>query len=268
VVLGTLVATYTVGFSWLSIANHLSFNTSRADLGFYVSIFRRSSLGDPLGCTICGGGNHLSGHFDPILVLLSPLYLLYPEAETILVLQSFLLGTTMVPLYWLARHWGVTRAAALIVCACYGLFPALHGVNLFDFHSLALFVPAALWLLWARDTGRSKTYWALLAVLLLVREDAALVAIVIGADTILTRKPGSVWTGLVTIACAAGYFILVKAALMGSPDPLQPSGTRGYAYYYKDLVTKNSGTAGLVASVLSRPEKVLRLIADEDKVLY
>jgi uncharacterized membrane protein len=267
-VLGTLVTAYTVVFSWLAIANHLSFNTSRADLGFYVSIFRRSSLGDPLGCTICGGGNHLSGHFDPILVLLSPLYLLYPEAETILVLQSLLLGITMVPLYWLGRFHGVTRGAALIVCACYGLFPALHGVNLFDFHSLALLIPAAVWLLWARDTGRSKTYWALLALLLLVREDAALVAIVIGADTVLTKKPGSLRAGLVTICCGAAYFVAVKAALMGSADPLQPSGSHGYAYYYKDLVPKDGGTAGLVTSVLTKPDKVLGLVTEEDKVLY
>lgn len=267
-VLALLVTTYTVLFSWLSIANHLSFNTSRADLGFYVSIFRRSSLGDPLGCTICGGGNHLSGHFDPILVLLSPLYLLYPEAETILVLQSLLLGCTMVPLYLLARHWGVARSAALILCACYGLFPALHGVNLFDFHSLALLVPAAVWLLWARDTGRTRTYWVLFVLLLLVREDAALVAIVIGADTVLSRRPGSLRMGIVTLVCAAGYFVVVKALIMGSPDPLQPSGSRGYAYYYKDLVPKDGGTAGLVSSVLSRPEKVLELIANEDKVLY
>jgi uncharacterized membrane protein len=267
-VLGALVTAYTVLFSWLSIANHLSFNTSRADLGFYVSIFRRSSLGDPLGCSICGGGNHLSGHFDPILVLLSPLYLLYPEAETILVLQSFLLGITMVPLYWLGRHWGVSRTAALLVCGCYGLFPALHGVNLFDFHSLALLIPAAVWLLWARDTNREKTYWALFAVLLLVREDAALVAIVIGADTVLSRKPRSLSQGLITIAIGAAYFVAVKALLMGSPDPLQPSGSRGYAYYYKDLVPKDGGTAGLVSSVLTKPEKVLELISKEEKVLY
>jgi uncharacterized membrane protein len=266
--LAIMVASYTVVFSRLSINNHLAFNTSRADLGFYVSIFRRSSLGDLLGCTICGGGNHLSGHFDPILVVLSPLYLLYPEAETVLVLQSLLLGVTMVPLYMLARHHGVSTLASLLLCLCYGLHPALHGVNLFDFHSLALLIPSAVWLLWARDTERTKTYWAFLLVTLLVREDAALVAVVIGLDTLLSRRKGSALQGLLTIAIGASYFLFVKAALMGSADPLQPRGIRGYAYYYKDLVPKDSGTMGLVTSVLSEPDKVLVAIAQEEKVLY
>lgn len=266
--LGALVAAYTVTMSWLSIANHMSFNTSRADLGFYVSIFRRSSLGDPLGCTICGGGNHLSGHFDPILVLLSPLYLLYPEAETILVLQSLLLGSTMVPLYLLGKAYGVSPIATLLVCACFGLHPALHGVNLFDFHSLALVIPAAVWVLWARDTGRLKTYWALFVVMLLVREDAALIAIVIGADTVLRRDKTSVLMGVTTIGIAALYFVGVKVGLMSNADPLNSATGRGYAYYYQELVPKGTGTMGLVTTVLSDPAKVLELLASEAKVLY
>lgn len=266
--LGGLCAAYSAGFSWLALNNHWAFNTGRADLGFYVSIFRRSSMGDFLGCTICGGGNHLSGHFDPILVLLSPIYLIHPDAETVLVLQSLLLGSTMVPLYLLARHHGLTASVALLLCTCFGLHPALHGINLFDFHSLALLVPAATWLLWARDTGRRKAYWLLFALLLLVREDAALVAVFIGADTLLMRRRGSALTGLATIGLALLYFVSVKALLMGNPDPLSPGGGRGYAYYYQDLVPKGTGTMGLASTVLSQPDKVLRLIAQEDKVVY
>jgi uncharacterized membrane protein len=180
-VLGLLVVAYTVTSSVLSINNHLGFNTGRADLGFYVSIFRRSSLGDLLGCTICGGGNHLSGHFDPVLVLLSPLYLLHPEAETVLILQSFLLGSTMIPLYMIGRQLRLPAAAALALCACFGLHPALHGINLFDFHSLALVVPGAMWLLWAREAERWRLYWLFVVLFLTIREDAALILVIVGA---------------------------------------------------------------------------------------
>src|SRR5262249_60600206 len=48
-------------------------------------------------------GYHGSAHFDPILVVLSPLYLLYPRAEMILVLQCLWVGGGVVPAYLIAQ---------------------------------------------------------------------------------------------------------------------------------------------------------------------
>lgn len=267
-VLGLLVVAYTVTSSVLAINNHLGFNTGRADLGFYVSIFRRSSLGDLLGCTICGGGNHLSGHFDPVLVLLSPLYLLHPEAETVLILQSFLLGSTMIPLYMIGRQLRLPAAAALALCACFGLHPALHGINLFDFHSLALVVPGAMWLLWAREAERWRLYWLFVVLFLTIREDAALILVIVGADSILSHRRFGLQRGLLTIFVGVAYFLAIKTFVLDGPDPLNPGTGRGYAYYYKDLVPKGTGTMGLVNTVLSNPGKVIPLLLQEGKVLY
>jgi uncharacterized membrane protein len=268
IALGLLVCAYTAATSTLSINNHLGFNTGRADLGFYVSIFRRSSLGDLLGCTICGGGNHLSGHFDPILVLLSPLYLLYPEAETVLVLQSLLLGSTMIPLYLIGRQLRLGAGVALGLCLCFALHPALYGINLFDFHSLALVVPGAMWLLWAREAARWTWYWVFVALFLTIREDAALILVVIGADSLLSHRRFGIQRGLLTILIGVAYFVLVKTLILDGGDPLNPSTGRGYAYYYKDLVPKGTGTMGLVNTVLSNPAKVIPLLLQEGKVLY
>ncbi|HEX2735417.1 MAG TPA: DUF2079 domain-containing protein [Polyangiaceae bacterium] len=268
VTLVALVLGYTVVMSLLAINNHLAFNTGRADLGFYVSIFRRSSLGDLLGCTICGGGNHLSGHFDPVLVLLSPIYWVYPEAETVLVLQSLLLGSTMIPLYLIARRLGLGSGVALALCGCFALHPALHGVNLFDFHSLALVIPVGMWLLWARECGRGIWYWVIVGLFLTIREDAALILVIIGADSILSHKRFGLLRGLGTMLIGVGYFLFVKGVILNGADPLNPGTGRGYAYYYQDLVPKGTGTLGLVNTVLSTPSKVIPLLLQEQKVQY
>src|SRR5690606_19430724 len=84
---------YGAFFSELSVTNHHAMNTRTTDLGYYDNIFYQSIHGRPLGCTFIKGGTHISGHFDPLLVLLSPLYLIYQSAETILVLQSVWLAT-------------------------------------------------------------------------------------------------------------------------------------------------------------------------------
>lgn len=262
--LGALVVAYTVTFSWLSITNHLAYQTGRADLGYYVSIFRRSSLGDLLGCTICGGDNHLSGHFDPILVLLSPLYWIYPEAEMVLTLQSLWLGSAMVPLFLLARHYGLSRRIGLVLALCFGLHPALHGVNLFDFHSLALLITPALWTLWSIETERLRAYVAFTVILLLVREDAALVAIFIGAFVALSRWKHGVKLGLLTIGVSALYFYLVKVHLMTNEGVIG----QGYEYYFSKLMPKGGGASGLVSTVVSSPDRVLQNALTEPKVVY
>src|SRR5690606_18705532 len=71
-----LWAAYAAFFSRLSIVNHQALNTSIADLGYYDNIFYQTLHGTPLGCSFMQDGVHYAGHFDPILVLLSPLYLL------------------------------------------------------------------------------------------------------------------------------------------------------------------------------------------------
>ncbi|MBT3396822.1 MAG: DUF2079 domain-containing protein, partial [Alphaproteobacteria bacterium] len=90
---------YAYFFSRLSITNHHGFNSRIIDLGLYDNIFYQSIHGEPLRCTLIKGEYHGTAHFDPILVLLSPLYLIYPRAELPLILQSTWLAAGAVPLY-------------------------------------------------------------------------------------------------------------------------------------------------------------------------
>src|SRR6185369_6347467 len=131
-------------FSYISLVNHHALNTRTIDLGYYDNIFYQSSHGHPLACSFIKAGYHGSAHFDPLLVVLSPLYLLYPRAETILVLQAVWLGSGVVPVYLLARDKTESRVAGLVVAAMYAAYPALHGANMYEFHSLTLLSPLVL----------------------------------------------------------------------------------------------------------------------------
>ncbi|HEX3595365.1 MAG TPA: DUF2079 domain-containing protein, partial [Polyangiaceae bacterium] len=131
--LSVVVIAYTVVVSRIAIVNHVNLNTGRSDLGYYLSIFRQTSQGHLLGCSLCGGGSHLTGHFDPILIPLSSFFLLYPFAETLLVLQTVFLAAGAVPVYLLGRHHLRHRGAAVALATTYLAYPALHGVNFFDF---------------------------------------------------------------------------------------------------------------------------------------
>jgi uncharacterized membrane protein len=265
---GAAALGYAIAVSFIAIRNHLSFNTGRSDLGYYMSVFRQSSQGHLLGCSLCGSGTHLTGHFDPILVLLSPLYLLYPFADTMLVLQAVWLASGAIPVFLYTARQTKHRGAAVALALAYLLYPALHGVNFFDFHSVALCIPLFVWLIYFLEGGRTLGYFITLVLLLLVREDMPLALVGVSLYAIFRGKE-TVRLGWLTLAISAAYFIVAKAFLMGRIDPLNSgTGKGGYAYFYEDLIPAGSATKALLGILVTDPAMVLAKVLTEDKVDY
>ncbi|WP_437325194.1 DUF2079 domain-containing protein [Sorangium sp. So ce381] len=262
-------AGYALFFSRLSITNHHALHTRTPDLGYYDNIFYQSVHGRPLGCSWLRAGYHGSAHFDPILVLLSPLYLIYPRAEFLLIFQSVWLGAGVVPVYLLARDKLAHRGKALLLAAVWAIYPALHGANMYEFHSLALISPLVVWLLYAYETGRNRLYWFTFAVLLLCREDVPLLMCFVGLYAILDRRPGKTRLGWVTIAMSLVYFVIVKLFFMTSPGIIMSGkDAYSYAYYYEELIPNRSGLSGLLVSLLTNPIFALKLLTEEPKIIF
>jgi uncharacterized membrane protein len=264
-----LWAGYGLAFSYLAITNHHALNTRTTDLGYYDNIFYQSIHGRPLACTFIKAGYHGSAHFDPILFLLSPLYLLYPRAEMLLVLQSVWLGAGVVPVYLLAKEKLANRGYALALALAWALYPAMHGANMYEFHSLTLISPLVVWLLYLYETGRNRLYWVALLALLLCREDVSLLMCFVGLHALLDERPGKTRIGWLTIVVSVLYFGVVKAFFMTSAGIFM-SGKDAYsfAYYYEDLMPNRSGLGGLVLSLLTNPVFAIRTMLEEPKIIF
>jgi len=157
---------YSYFFSRLAITQHQAFGTRTIDLGYYDNIFYQSIHGRPLACSLLRSGTHASAHFDPILVVMSPLYLIYPRAELLLSLQSVWLGSGAIPAYLLGKHHLDSRQAGIIMAIVYALYPALHGANMYEFHSLSLIAMPMLWVLYFLEKKNKLGYFVMLGVLL------------------------------------------------------------------------------------------------------
>ena len=270
---GSLVAglwgAYAWVFSTLSIGNHRALRTSVLDLGLYDNIFYQSIHGRFLGCSFIKAGYHGSAHFAPLLVMLSPLYLLYPRAEFLLVLQAVWLGSGAVPVYLLTFFRSGSRWMAIALSACWVLTPAMHGANMYDFHSLTLIAPLVVWLLYFFEKGKTVAYYLMLALLLLCREDVSLLMAFVGIYSLLCREPARTRQGWVTILVSAVYLVTVKTFFMTSSDIFM-SGKESYsfAYYYKDLIPKGAGLGGLLVSLLTNPSFVIESALSEKKQLF
>jgi uncharacterized membrane protein len=254
--------------SYLALLDHRNLGTHIYDLGIYDNVFWRTVNGDFLGCGYCKTGKHVSAHFDPIIAVFSPLYMLSPRAETLLVLQSMWLATGVAPLYLLATKRLQNPWFGVLLAATYVLYPALHGANLFDFHSLTLVVPSLLWAIWFIDSGARWRYWLALTLMLLTREDMSLLACFVGAYAILQRRP---LTGLATIVVSLSYLAFVKLKMMNDPGLMMAGGkdSMSYVFFYEDMIPHESeGLKGLVISLVTNPGFALKILLLEKKVFF
>jgi uncharacterized membrane protein len=136
---------YTIIFSIYSILKYYGFRAYGMDLGVYAQALWTTLHGrffyETPDLYWNPGGSFFGVHFAPLMFLLLPIYAILPRPETLLVLQSFVLGLGALPLYWIARDITSSTEKAIIVALWYLSYAPLHGVNLYDFH-LEAFLPA------------------------------------------------------------------------------------------------------------------------------
>lgn len=253
--------------TYYALIDHRNLGTAIYDLGIYDNLVWQTAHGFFLDCSLIKGGNHVSAHFDPIIALIALVYRLYMHAETLLVLQTLWLASGALPLYCLAKRRLGNEWFAAILGLVYLLYPALHGVNMFDFHSLAFVVPSAMWAVYLLDSGGFKRYWFVLALMLITREDISLLSCFVGAYAIMI---GRTRTGLATIAVSLTYLVLVKTYAMADSGLLMSADKAySYVYYYAEMIPhKAEGSRGLAISALTNPIYALLVAFKEEKLLF
>ena len=140
------VFAYTLIFSAFTILKNYTFLTSGLDLGVYNQAFWTTLFEGkffygtadlPFNPTGRFAGDFFGTHFSPVMFLLLPFYAIYPSVEILLVIQSVVLGLGAIPIYWMTRD-KLSKNTALLVSLLYLAYPAVHYVNINDFHIEAL----------------------------------------------------------------------------------------------------------------------------------
>ena len=242
-------------------ANHRNFGTTLFDLAVYDNVMWQTLHGRLLGTSLISNGSHTGTHFDPILIALTPLYAIWPRAESLLIMQAIWLAFGSLPLFLIARRTLGNGWQALALGAALLFYPGLHGPTFYDFHSLSLAGPLLLWALFFLDSGQQRKYVVTLVLLLLTREDMALLMVPVG---ICAFFRGDKEMGRLTIAGSLLYFAIVKLALQ-----LWAGGGGSFAYYYSDLVTDPEGGLGhLIISIVAHPVRAIEHVLGISRLEY
>ncbi len=136
-----------------------------------------------------GPPTRLAFHFEPIILPLSLLYVFHADPRILLVFQTLALTSGALPVFLLTRRylreWPILAA---LMATAYLLSPALLGVNIFDFHPVALATPLLLYAVLALTYKRYV--WFLIACVLAAacKEDVPLTIAVLGILVIWKYK--------------------------------------------------------------------------------
>ncbi len=258
-------AGYAAFFSYHTVVHHRNILSSSLDLGLEENVIWNALHSGALFKTTPYGGPHgnlVGEHAAYLSYVIAPFYAIHQSAETILVLQSMLIGGAAVPLYLVARKY-LPPWLSCLVAVWYLFYPPLHGSNLYDFHYPPL-APFFLWFTLYFALSRRTVRTFIFAVLTLsVREDISIGLMICGLFLILTNRRAR--AGLYLACAGALYFVAMKLVIM----PLQRGGSEAFIHQYAGLVPEGSnGFGGVMKTVLGNPVFTLGVLLDRDKLVY
>ncbi len=261
VLLWLAVVAYSAGFSALSVLRHHAFVTGRFDLGNMTQAVWSTAHGHPLRITDLRGDQilRLGAHVDPILVVLAPLWWLWPSPSLLLTSQATAVALGALPVFWLARKHLGSQRAALGFALGYLLLPAVQWLTLNEFHPVALACPLLLYAFWYLDENRLLPF-ALFAVAAAgTKEEVPLVLAGFGVWYALAHRRLRV--GALIVLLGAAWTALAIGVVI-------PHFNGGASSFYARYSEVGGSPRGLLRTALSDPASLAEAALDHRGVRY
>ncbi len=236
---------------WISIAEHVTFNTTSRDIGVYVQVLWGTAHGRPFHTTLLETNRvHLAEHVAPLLPALAPLYGLRPDPTWLFVAQHLTLALAGIPVYLLARRRLAGAWLPTLCAAAYFAMPTLDEIAFDAFYPVSFTALPLAWAAYLLIVGRWRAGVACALIAPLIEEEAALVVVGLGAY-LLVRREARRWAAPLL---AVGLLWLVLVALAVMPPFHEPSTLPTSA---------DNRTLGHFEQLRRRPGEALAVLATE-----
>ncbi len=261
VLLGSLG--YAVFFSFFLLRWHYKLRTGNFDLSINNNLMFGGLHGDFLKSPVAfpdDPGKYLAAHAKFGHYLFLPIYALVPRPETLLIIQSVLIGGSAIPLFLFARRH-LTEVAAAAVALAYLAYYPMHGATFSEFQNVPIAALFVFGVVWAADAKRWVWMGVLTAIALLMREDIPIGLSIIGLFLLASGyRPTA---GLVLAAVSTSYFLIVRFYVMDE------AGDWWFPTMYKELWADGErGFRSVIKTLLTNPLFVISKLAIEKKIIY
>ncbi|MFF0944635.1 DUF2079 domain-containing protein [Kocuria sp. CPCC 205300] len=246
-------------YVWWSLLQWHRWEVPSWDLGIFTQLAKSYAAGEGPVVHIKGHGADLLGdHFHPILVLLGPLYALFPSALTLLVLQDVLVAVSAGALTRFAVR-ALGTAPGVLLGLAYGLSFGLQAAVAVQFHEVAFALPLLVLALGSLVERRwaAAALWA--APVAFVKEDLGVTVAALGLVLVWRAhreaggERGPVLLGLGLAAWGAAWSALAVAVVLPA---LSTDGRFAYADRL-DLAAAAADPLGALVSLVVPGQKAL-----------
>lgn len=147
-----------------------------------------------------------SAHFTPIIfITYAPIFYLFPYSETLFVLETIFISSSIIPLYLICKLY-FDKKQSLLFCSCFFFYPTIFYTNLYGPAYIELAIPFFLWIFYFLDSKHLKLFWISLTLALLIREEVSLIIASLGLYIYFIRREKF---GLIIFFIGAAYFLMV-----------------------------------------------------------
>jgi uncharacterized membrane protein len=266
------VAYYILQIGRFTLMSHEKMETASSDLAEFDNLFFNALHGHPFRSPAIeaelSNWSALKVHTEFLLYLLLPFYAIQPGPQSLLIIQTVIVGLTAIPIFCFAAR-RIGKVGGLAFALGFLLMPAVEEPNFYDFHFTAigmLSVATTLALLDSYLFGkrtRLKLAFTLMAFAcsLLSREDVSFGLVILGG--VVAFGANELRLGLALATTAALWFVGVKFVLMPH------FGTMWFSGIYEDLKAPgSSGFGGVVLTLLTNPGFVVKRLLSVERLLF
>ncbi|MFZ5366165.1 MAG: DUF2079 domain-containing protein [Patescibacteria group bacterium] len=254
-------------WSYFSVLRSLDLTIEKPDSHAFISVFWNTAHGDLLTFTYLDGPRNWFGlHFEPLIFLFVPLYLVkIPTLPTPILLQliQIVIGVSgFFPVFFLARKRLRSDFLGLIFGLVYLLFPAFQFQILYDFHIEIVSLVSVLWSIYFLEQKRYKLFFLFLVLAVFSREEFAIYASIFGLYLLFKKEP-SKKLGFFLLTSGLCYLLLIKSLIIPyfGQGGLLPAQVGMYSHLGENLL-KSARTP------LSKLEYLLNFIFTQRKIQY
>ena len=234
---------------------------STYDFGLFVQMFHNMKSFNGMITTLerSVALSHLHVHFSPIYYLMLPVFMIFPYAETLQVLQIVVVAIGMIPLWLITKEFKTSSFIRFAVLMIYILSPSIITSHFYDIHENCFLAPLLLFVLYFAI--KKNSVWLIITMILtlLIKEDAAIYLVFIGLYLIfnaLFLKSGKKETktmihgGIMVISSIIYFFIITHF--------LNESGDGAMFWRYNNLfINDHSSISEIIAGFLLNPSYYL-----------
>lgn len=246
----------------IGVSRYLCFATPNFDFGIFSQMFYYLKT-EFVPLTTCEREkllSHFAVHLSPIYYVLLPLYFIFPSPVTLQVSQALLLGSALIPLYLIAKHYKLSNKLTLCLMIAASFYPALAAGTLYDFHENAFLPLLILWLLYFAEKGKHIPMYVFMVLTLTVKEDAAIYVAFIALYFIFSGRKKL--HGSIMFFSSVIYFVFAVFILKNYGDGAMTGRFSNF------ITNQDLGLADVIITIFKNPAYFISQCMSDEKLLF